>query len=338
MFRRPDACLPLDGSGPIDDAAGMSVLCAVDFSPASAVALATAGRISSTFSAPLTVLTVADPLLAAAERLQAGSDAIRLLTGALGDFVDETLGAGSASRHRLVVAVGNAAPEIVRQAEADDAGLLVLATQGASGIRKFVFGSVAERVLRTSTRPVLVVPPSATEGTGRTLGSMQEVLAPVDFHEHALHDIRVASRVARASNAELRLLHVVPVDAGGRWTVLRESMATELAEELSGARQSEVDRAREGLERLAAELGGAQRPTLEVAQGSVPERIADVAERAEVDLVVLGLRGTDGVTSTRVGTIAYRVLCCSPVPVLGLPHEARSDHALAFLEAKPAGA
>ena len=43
----------------------------------------------------------------------------------------------------------------------------------------------------------------------RTLGAMEEVLAPIDFHDHALDDARLADRVARAGHARLRLLHVV---------------------------------------------------------------------------------------------------------------------------------
>ena len=65
---------------------------------------------------------------------------------------------------------------------------------------------------------------------------------------------------------------------------------------------------------------------------TLAEQIAAVADRADVDLVVLGLRGVPGLLgNTRVGSVAYRVLCASPVPVLALPHEARQSDTLAFL-------
>ena len=311
----------------------MSILCAVDFSTASGLALTAAARIATTFGQPLTVVTVADPLLATAERVHLGDDPITLMTRALGEFVDDTLGPGLSSRPQLVVPMGNPAAEILGQADASDAQLIVLATQGASGVSKFVFGSVAERVLRTSTRPVLVVPPAVANTQMRTIGAMQEVLAPIDFHEYALDDARVAARVARASHARLRLLHVVAADEADRWTILRPSAASELEGQLSGMRQTQVERAREALESVADALGGTPRPTLEVAQGGVAEQIAQVADRVDVDLVVVGLRGTPGVTGARVGAIAYRVLCSSPVPVLAMPHEARGEHALSFLDA-----
>jgi nucleotide-binding universal stress UspA family protein len=84
----------------------MAILCAVDFSPASALALTAADRIASTFQQPLTVVTVADPLLAAAERLHAQTERVTPLTEALASFVDETLGAGAAARHQLRVPIG----------------------------------------------------------------------------------------------------------------------------------------------------------------------------------------------------------------------------------------
>lgn len=309
----------------------MSILCAVDLSVASGLALTAASRIATTFHQRLTIVTVADPLLAAAEGLRSGADPLALLTRALADFVDDTLGAGAAAQHQLVVPVGDPSTEVLAQAEALDAQLVVLATQGASGVSKFVFGSVAERVLRKTMRPVLVVPPAVDGGAMRTIGSMEEVLAPIDFHDLAYEDARLADRVARASHARLRLLHVVESGDASRWTVLQQPMAAQLEEQLGGMRSSAMDAAQQALERLAESIGGTPGPTLEVAQGPVAEQIAGVADRAEVDLVVLGLRGVPGLLGARVGAVAYRVLCASPVPVLAVPHEARGEHTLAFL-------
>ena len=166
----------------------------------------------------------------------------------------------------------------------------------------------------------------------RTLGAMEEVLAPIEFHDHAFDDARLADRVARASHARLRLLHVVAGGEETRWTVLQQTMAAQLEEQLSGLRASVTDAAHQALERLAESLGGTPGPTLEVVEGPVAERIAQVADRADVDLVVLALRGVPGLLGTRVGAVAYRVLCASPVPVLAVPHEARAEGTLSFLD------
>ncbi|MFP4082154.1 MAG: universal stress protein [Candidatus Aminicenantes bacterium] len=56
-----------------------------------------------------------------------------------------------------VVVHGMAADEIVRVAEEEKVDLVVIATHGETGFRHFIFGSVAEKVVRTSPVPVLTI-------------------------------------------------------------------------------------------------------------------------------------------------------------------------------------
>ena len=55
------------------------------------------------------------------------------------------------------VATGNAADEILKASEEIHADLIAMATHGRSGISRLALGSVTEKVLRGSTRPVMVV-------------------------------------------------------------------------------------------------------------------------------------------------------------------------------------
>jgi nucleotide-binding universal stress UspA family protein len=61
-------------------------------------------------------------------------------------------------RAEIVVAEGAPATVILEAAEQQQVDGIVMATHGRSGIRRFVVGSVTERVVRSSTRPVLAVP------------------------------------------------------------------------------------------------------------------------------------------------------------------------------------
>jgi nucleotide-binding universal stress UspA family protein len=309
----------------------MSILCAVDFSAPSALALLYASELADRYAQPLTVITVADPLLAAAEQVQTGDDPVTLLGQALAGFVDETLGAGTVSRHALHVPVGDPAEEIVRRAHDGESQLLVLATRGSSGMEKVVFGSVVERVLRRTDCPVLAVPPAFGETSRHLIGGLREVLVPVDFHEHALEDARAAAHVARASHGHLRLLHVVPGDDAGHWSLVRPLAGPDLEAQLSGARSTQMDKAREALQRLADALDTSPAPILDVAQGRPAEQIAEAAAADQVDLIVMGLHGEPGLLKRHVGAVAYRVLCASSVPVLALPHETRGRPVLGFL-------
>ncbi len=58
------------------------------------------------------------------------------------------------------LARGNAAEEILDYAKKNHVDLIIMSTHGRSGVTRWVFGSVADRLLRHSTVPVLVVSPA----------------------------------------------------------------------------------------------------------------------------------------------------------------------------------
>jgi len=61
--------------------------------------------------------------------------------------------------HETLLRVGNPAWVIVDTVEERSPDLVVIATHGRTGAERLFLGSVAERVIRGSSRPVLVVPP-----------------------------------------------------------------------------------------------------------------------------------------------------------------------------------
>ena len=58
---------------------------------------------------------------------------------------------------RSVVKVGAAWEEIIRVAAEEHADMIVMATQGRTGLERFMLGSVADRVVRRAPCPVLTV-------------------------------------------------------------------------------------------------------------------------------------------------------------------------------------
>ena len=71
------------------------------------------------------------------------------------------------------VVVGPAAFEIVRRAEERGADLLVVGSHGRGAIRRFLLGSVAERVLREAGCPVMIVPDRALRGTAAEVRTLR---------------------------------------------------------------------------------------------------------------------------------------------------------------------
>ena len=55
---------------------------------------------------------------------------------------------------------GKADEEILKYAEKNNVDLIIMSTHGRSGLARWVFGSVAEKVLRAATCPVMIVRPA----------------------------------------------------------------------------------------------------------------------------------------------------------------------------------
>jgi nucleotide-binding universal stress UspA family protein len=142
-------------------AAWTRILCPVDFSPPSRVALEEAADLAWRFGAELTLLHVDDrPGRPAASETLLPPAALEPWTLELERQLAEW--AGIAERIavrpvRYALAAGPAAEEILRFAGEGEYDALVMGTHGRSGVEHLSFGSVAEAVVRGAGCPVLVV-------------------------------------------------------------------------------------------------------------------------------------------------------------------------------------
>jgi nucleotide-binding universal stress UspA family protein len=130
-----------------------TVLCPVDFSAASRRAFRLAARLTGEAYGMLIVVHVQPP---SPEDLipAAGSEVRRnKLRHALGRF--KPFDPRVHVEHRLVE--GDAASEILREAQAARCDLIVMGTHGRMGIERLLLGSVAEEVMRNAPCPVVTV-------------------------------------------------------------------------------------------------------------------------------------------------------------------------------------
>ena len=67
---------------------------------------------------------------------------------------------GRADQTRAIIRVGDAAEQILNAVEETGARMLVIATHGRSGVGRWIYGSTAGRLLRTSHVPVVAVGPN----------------------------------------------------------------------------------------------------------------------------------------------------------------------------------
>ena len=139
------------------------ILCATDFSDASYEAVTAANDLAIQLKAELILVHVVQPITPLPDVEASGSFDLRLYEDTLRRGMESKLNDLAARktsaevRAKTVTLYGHPAEMIVGLAESQNAGLIVIATHGMSGWRHYAFGSVAQKVLQGTSRPVLVV-------------------------------------------------------------------------------------------------------------------------------------------------------------------------------------
>lgn len=141
------------------------ILCPTDFSDPAQAAVKSAIELTQHFSAQLLLVHVVPPVPVPYQPIESPAPAFDI-TSYLQELVKvsrETL-QDYAEKHvpaelpvSINVAAGDPAYEILRLSKELEADVIVIATHGHGGWRRFLFGSVAEKVVRLAEIPVLVV-------------------------------------------------------------------------------------------------------------------------------------------------------------------------------------
>lgn len=199
---------------------------------------------------------------------------------------------------------------ILDRAEQVHADVVVLGPHRSDRIADRFLGSTADRVVRTSAVPILIV----RDGFDLPL---RTVLAPTDFSEPGRRAVEHAADWAAALGpAELRVLHVIP------WpTELLVPGAAFDGDHVADALEREVGRAREragpgsGLTALP-ETRRSERPA---------EEIVRAARDDGAGLLVIGTHGHGAIERVLIGSVASSVARSAPCPVLLVPPAAAQD-------------
>ena len=136
-----------------------SILCPLDFSTHSELALDYAIKLSRLTKAHVTIVHVVEALFAAGVEASGNREELNRQTQrAIQDLLTRLAPGGDGERLGISVTVGDPGEQILQQIDDCQADLVVMGTQGLEGAKRFMFGSTTERVLRESRVPVLAVP------------------------------------------------------------------------------------------------------------------------------------------------------------------------------------
>jgi nucleotide-binding universal stress UspA family protein len=210
---------------------------------------------------------------------------------ALEAAADTARAAGADPETRFLT--GEPAGVLVKEAEREGADLLCVGPDSGLLGGAIRFGHVAAKILRVARCSVLIGRPADRDFP-------HEIACAVDGSDASVLTALAAAGIAEATGAELRLLHVVPVFRGRNeeWTLGPEEESPPELEASVGA---------------VSNLGIT--PIREMAMGRPERTLVRVAERDEVDLVVVGHRGIGGVTRALLGSVSEHVAHHAPCSV-----------------------
>lgn len=263
------------------------ILAAVDFTEVSSAALRFAAQIASACEADVAALHV-HQFETPAYFTRAQADELRR------QFVNAT----DDARHALETAVsdaglqratarvqeGDPATTIIHVAGEERSDLIVMGTHGRRGIERFMLGSVAERVLRSSPVPVLTV----RERSDRA--AIQNIVCPVNDSNASREAFVKAARIAHCTGARLTAVHIDEGPAVAR------------------------------IDDLCAWIASSEQPRCDVqhlrASGNAAEEILRMASAIGADLLVVGATHRPFFDSTVLGSTTVRVVRHAACPVL----------------------
>jgi nucleotide-binding universal stress UspA family protein len=230
------------------------------------------------------------------------------------DYLEDVAAGLALPQTAVAVVSGPPAAGILGEARDRTADLIVMATHGRSGLGRWLYGSVADDVLRHADRPVLLVPATAppTPLAPPDAGS-RRVLVALDGSPFAEAALGPAQDLAQALGAGLVLLRVVE-PPGAAFGGARGEAPSDPAGELADAR-AYLDTV---AGRLPAppESGPGAAPVGQAHAGAPAQTITAVAGKEAVSAIAMATHGRSGLARAVLGSVATEVLHRTAVPVL----------------------
>ncbi len=198
----------------------------------------------------------------------------------------------------------NVAHSIVQHFQELHADLVIMCTHGHGGLREIIFGSKAQQALQQGTQSILLLFPR--EGDSLSPFNLQRILVPLDgtaVHEPALP---MAIMIARTFGAELHFVLVIPTLA----TLSGDQVVSGLL--LPSTTRAILDLSRQGAEEYLEHVITRCKTEgvvahAEILRGDIVPELLGLAERLNVDLIVLASHGRTGLDALFTGSVTSRI-------------------------------
>ncbi len=316
------------------------IMCAVDFSNFSHLILSYGRALAAEFHARLYVCHVLHDMVMLSSHGQAYITSEKVAKERLDDTKArlENLVREQGIDAKTLVLQGHAADELTQIAQEKDIDLVIAATHGGSGIKRFLIGSVTDRLVKTLTCPLLVLHaqedhPSFPNVFRVPLG---RILVGCDFSPESDLAFEYGLSLAQEFQAELHLVHVIKPEkhielATTDYMKIQEGdylgwTRSEFLTLQQKTTDDECERRSRLLSRIERQLSHMVpeesrnwcTPVINLLEGQAYAELITYAELKKVDMMVLGIHGHSLLEQFLVGSTTDRVISRSVCPVLAV--------------------
>jgi nucleotide-binding universal stress UspA family protein len=212
----------------------------------------------------------------------------------------------------IAISYGNMADEIIKFADKNKIDLIIISTHGHSGIKRWVLGSVALKVLHGTCTPVLLIKSRAHKISEV---EFKKILIPVDGSPFSEASIPYAKELAKGTSGEIILLRVSepPVLSADRSPAIKPGW-----EEYRNILMAEIQRqAEEYLKGIKANIEKSDiKVRSQAILGKAAEGILQVAKKENINLIAMTTHGRTGVSRWVYGSVASKIVEESLQPVM----------------------
>ncbi len=210
---------------------------------------------------------------------------------------------------------GHVAEEIIEYAANHNINIIIISTHGYSGVKRWMLGSVAQKVLYSSRTPVLLI---KSQAPSQQKAYLNKILVPLDGSPFSEAIFPYLERLTIGTDTVVTLLEVVesPIvpSYGTRpinptWEKYRDSTWAEL--------QQQAEQNLQNVQNKLKDKGiSANIKVVKAEIGEVATTIMQIAQNEKMDMIAIATHGRTGVSRWMYGNIANKLVDESIQPLL----------------------
>jgi nucleotide-binding universal stress UspA family protein len=204
------------------------------------------------------------------------------------------------------------AEQVIIETAADKGMIITMATHGRSGINRWLLGSIAEKVLRGTTNPLLLVR-ATEEAKAETVASLKSIVVPLDGSELAEGVLPLVAELAKTLKLAVVLFRAYNIPSSayagdeGYYAINYDEMLTAMRDEAVDYLEKKTE---------AVKKMGIANVSSVAKEGFAADEIISLSRQSPDNLIAMSTHGRSGVKRWVLGSVTETIVRHSADPVL----------------------